>query len=209
MSKAHDDPSRASKDPTRGAAKAVGGDAKKVVADGATPRRVRSAGPRERSGPIGISSGDFSTPLVRKRTTTQPRGVPAVGAKAPASSLDEPVSAATADDSAEFEEQPTPAPETTDMGVVGAMPSNPVDAIPVAMPVPPAASAGRRRPVRGRRARPRGHRCRSGRPCGRSSGGPGARFGPADAAAGDSCHRRPRRQWNRRRRNRRRRRLRP
>ena len=137
MSKAHDDPSRASKDPTRGAAKAAGGDAKKVVADGATPRRVRSAGPRERSGPIGISSGDFSTPLVRKRTTTQPRGVPVVGGKAPASSLDEPVSAATADAPAEFEEQPTPAPETTDMGVVGAMPSNPVDAIPVAMPVRP------------------------------------------------------------------------
>ena len=137
MSKAHDDPSRASKDPTRGAAKAVGGDAQKVVADGATPRRVRSAGPRERSGPIGISSGDFSTPLVRKRTTTQPRGVPVVGGKAPASSLDEPVSAATADASAEFEEQPTPVPETTAMGVVGAMPSNPVDAIPVAMPVRP------------------------------------------------------------------------
>jgi SAM-dependent methyltransferase len=137
VSKAHDDPSRASKDPTRGAAKAVGGDAKKVVADGATPRRVRSAAPRERSGPIGISSGDFSTPLVRKRTTTQPRGVPVVGGKAPASSLDEPVSASTTDDSAEFEEQPTPVPERTDMGVVGAMPSNPVDAIPVAMPVRP------------------------------------------------------------------------
>jgi len=111
VSKAHDDPSRESKDSTRGAAKAVGADAKKVVADGATPRRVRSAAPRERSGPIGISSGDFSTPLVRKRTTTQPRGVPVVGGKAPASSLDEPVSAAPADDSAEFEEQPTPAPE--------------------------------------------------------------------------------------------------
>lgn len=137
MSKAHDDPSRASKDPTHGAGKAVGGDAKKVVAEGATPRRVRSAGPRERSGPIGISSGDFSTPLVRKRTTTQPRGVPVVGGKPPASSLDEPVSAATGDDSAEFEDQPTPAPETTAMGVVGAMPSNPVEAIPVAMPVRP------------------------------------------------------------------------
>ena len=93
-------------------------------------------GRRERSGPIGISSGDFSTPLVRKRTTTQPRGIPVVGGKAPGS-LDEPVSAATADDSAEFEEQPTPVPEKTDMGVVGAMPSNPVDAIPVAMPVRP------------------------------------------------------------------------
>ena len=83
MSKAHDDPSHESKDPTRGAAKAAA-DAKNIVADGATPRRVRSAGPRERSGPIGISSGDFSTPLVRKRTTTQPRGVPVVGGKAPA-----------------------------------------------------------------------------------------------------------------------------
>jgi SAM-dependent methyltransferase len=30
----------------------------------------------ERSGPIGISGGDFATPTARKRTTTQPRGVP-------------------------------------------------------------------------------------------------------------------------------------
>jgi SAM-dependent methyltransferase len=35
--------------------------------------------PRERSGPIGISSGDFATPTVRKRTITQPRGTPALG----------------------------------------------------------------------------------------------------------------------------------
>jgi SAM-dependent methyltransferase len=41
---------------------------------------VRSPAPRERSGPIGITGGDFATPLVRKRTTTQPRGLPVVGA---------------------------------------------------------------------------------------------------------------------------------
>ncbi len=34
---------------------------------------------RDRSGPIGIASGDFATPSVRRRTTTQPRGVPVVG----------------------------------------------------------------------------------------------------------------------------------
>jgi SAM-dependent methyltransferase len=40
--------------------------------------------PRERSGPIGISKGDFATPIVRRRTTTQPRGIPTVGAAAAA-----------------------------------------------------------------------------------------------------------------------------
>jgi SAM-dependent methyltransferase len=34
----------------------------------------------ERSGPIGISGGDFATPSSRKRTTTQPRGIPIVAA---------------------------------------------------------------------------------------------------------------------------------
>jgi SAM-dependent methyltransferase len=42
----------------------------------AASRRQRAGVPRERSGPIGIASGDFSTPTVRRRTTTQPRGVP-------------------------------------------------------------------------------------------------------------------------------------
>jgi SAM-dependent methyltransferase len=42
-------------------------------------RRSRPGVPRERSGPIGISSGDFATPTVRKRTITQPRGTPALG----------------------------------------------------------------------------------------------------------------------------------
>jgi SAM-dependent methyltransferase len=43
--------------------------------------RTRSSGaPKARSGPIGISGGDFATPTARKRTTTQPRGMPAVGA---------------------------------------------------------------------------------------------------------------------------------
>lgn len=34
---------------------------------------------RERSGPIGISDGEFTTPSVRKRVTTQPRGISVVG----------------------------------------------------------------------------------------------------------------------------------
>ncbi|HVT07555.1 MAG TPA: methyltransferase domain-containing protein [Polyangia bacterium] len=42
-------------------------------------RRSRPGIPRERSGPIGIASGDFATPSVRKRTTTQPRGTPIGG----------------------------------------------------------------------------------------------------------------------------------
>jgi SAM-dependent methyltransferase len=45
----------------------------------AAARKVRVAVPRERSGPIGIASGDFATPSVRRRTTTQPRGNPIVG----------------------------------------------------------------------------------------------------------------------------------
>jgi SAM-dependent methyltransferase len=53
----------------------------RAIADtGNSSRRVRSQAPRERSGPIGITGGDFATPLVRKRTTTQPRGLPVVGA---------------------------------------------------------------------------------------------------------------------------------
>src|SRR4029077_1452624 len=115
-------PTRTSKDPTRGA---KAGDAKKVVPDGATPRRVRAGGPRERSGPIGISSGDFSTPLVRKRTTTQPRGVPVVGSKAPAPSLDEPVTAVPAQLPDEIEDDEgllTPAPQPADTTDVGAVP---------------------------------------------------------------------------------------
>ena len=135
MSKAPDDSSRASKDP-RGAAKA-GGEVRKP--DGATPRRVRSAGPRERSGPIGISSGDFSTPLVRKRTTTQPRGVPVVGGKAPAS-LDEPLTAdsvGTEEEQDAIEDAVTPPPQVTETTDVGAMPAQRVDAAPAAMPTRP------------------------------------------------------------------------
>ena len=105
MSKAHDDSPHAPKDPQPTAKAAA--DVKKV-GDGATPRRVRSSGPRERSGPIGITSGDFATPLVRKRTTTQPRGIPVLGNQAAVpvpSPLDEPVKA----DPAALEGQPTPA----------------------------------------------------------------------------------------------------
>jgi len=97
---------------------------------------MRSAGPRERSGPIGISSGDFSTPLVRKRTTTQPRGVPAVGGKPPAS-LDEPVTADSAGMPDEIEDAVTPPPQTTETTDMGAVPANALDAPPSAMPTRP------------------------------------------------------------------------
>jgi SAM-dependent methyltransferase len=115
----------------------------KKTPDGATPRRVRSAGPRDRSGPIGISSGDFSTPLVRKRTTTQPRGVPVVGGKAAPPSLDEPVTAATAIQDEIEEPSLTPPPEiepepAASVADLGAMPTPAdADAIPVAMPIRP------------------------------------------------------------------------
>jgi SAM-dependent methyltransferase len=138
VSKAHDD-SRASKDPTR---EAVAGEVN-APAEGATPRRIRQGGPRDRSGPIGISSGDFSTPVVRKRTTTQPRGVPAIGAKVPAPSLDEPVTAAIPPQPQTEDEAPvTPAPEPAGAAgaLFGAMPGPAVeafDAVPVAMPIRP------------------------------------------------------------------------
>jgi len=141
VSKAHDD-SRASKDPTH---EAQAADVKKP-ADGATPRRIRQGGPRERSGPIGISSGDFATPVVRKRTTTQPRGVPAIGNRAPAPSLDEPVVSATSEDppapEREDESAATPVPEPADAAAAlfGAMPAPAAegfDAVPVAMPIRP------------------------------------------------------------------------
>jgi len=140
VSKAHDD-SSASNDPTR---EAKAGDVKPV--EGATPRRIRQAGPRERSGPIGISSGDFATPVVRKRTTTQPRGVPALGGKVPAASLDEPVTATTSaiPPAPEIEDESpvTPSPELAEAAaaVFGAMPAPSVDAfdgVPVAMPTRP------------------------------------------------------------------------
>jgi SAM-dependent methyltransferase len=102
--------------------------------DGAVPRRIRSAAPRERSGPIGITSGDFSTPVVRKRTTTQPRGVPVLGPRSPLAAA---AAAAEVGDSAP-DVQPTPAPETTAMGAVPAMPV--VEATPGAIstrPPPP------------------------------------------------------------------------
>jgi SAM-dependent methyltransferase len=55
------------------------------------PARTRSAGVRQgrgdRSGPIGISGGDFATPSARKRTTTQPRGLPVVGPAAEPASV--------------------------------------------------------------------------------------------------------------------------
>ena len=156
MSKANDDPSHA-KEPTRGAKAA--GEGKKVVAEGATPRRVRSAGPRERSGPIGISSGDFATPLVRKRTTTQPRGVPAVGGRPPASALDEPVTAVPAPlpDDVDDDGPLTPAPQAAETTDVGAMPvpTEAFDAIPVAMPIrpPPPPAPGEESPFGGGGAR--------------------------------------------------------
>jgi SAM-dependent methyltransferase len=48
-----------------------------------TVARTRSSGGArqargDRSGPIGISGGDFATPSARKRTTTQPRGLPVI-----------------------------------------------------------------------------------------------------------------------------------
>jgi len=84
VSKAHDETSRTSASADDQATPAPTGEdlqsAKLAMTPGAVRRpRVGSAVPRERSGPIGIASGDFSTPSVRRRTTTQPRGTPAAG----------------------------------------------------------------------------------------------------------------------------------
>jgi SAM-dependent methyltransferase len=78
---------------TAGTAKV--GEAAKVGA------RPRAAVPRERSGPIGISKGDFSTPIVRRRTTTQPRGIPTAGALAAAAASAQAADEAAADAAAE------------------------------------------------------------------------------------------------------------
>jgi SAM-dependent methyltransferase len=75
--------------------------------------RVRSQVPRERSGPIGISAGDFSTPIVRRRTTTQPRGLPVTG---PVTTLEQPVTAPTPPPAPA--PTPPPAPEITNVGAV-------------------------------------------------------------------------------------------
>ena len=83
VSKAHDETSRQPRSPsdeeaTPAPVRDDGQSSKRAVA----PRRgarVGSAVTRERSGPIGIASGDFATPTVRRRTTTQPRGTPAAG----------------------------------------------------------------------------------------------------------------------------------
>jgi SAM-dependent methyltransferase len=89
-------------------------------------RRVHSSLSRERSGPIGIASGDFATPSVRRRTTTQPRGTPIAGVPL---DLDPPLSAPVA---------PAPAIEPLP---VGATPVDLVDArasgrTPAPPPVP-------------------------------------------------------------------------
>lgn len=125
MSKAHDESShQAAKAAEMGAtpvpepAPDAADDGQSVKAPPSVARRVRAAVPRERSGPIGIASGDFATPSVRRRTTTQPRGTPIVGvpkeAEAPLSAPMPPPAPA-----------PTPPPlpkETTSMGATGPTP---------------------------------------------------------------------------------------
>jgi SAM-dependent methyltransferase len=83
VSKAHDESSRRSTSSTdEGATPAPirdDGQGSKRTVVGARRVRVGAAVARERSGPIGIASGDFATPTVRRRTTTQPRGTPVAG----------------------------------------------------------------------------------------------------------------------------------
>jgi SAM-dependent methyltransferase len=81
------------------------------------PPRARSVVARpprgDRSGPIGISGGDFATPTARKRTTTQPRGLPVVGA-APAAPTEPPAAPTNG--------TPTPPPVAR---IEGAQPESP------------------------------------------------------------------------------------
>jgi SAM-dependent methyltransferase len=84
VSKAHDETSRTTASPDDQATPAPTAEdiqsAKLAMTTGGARRPRPSSGvPRERSGPIGIAGGDFSTPSVRRRTTTQPRGTPAAG----------------------------------------------------------------------------------------------------------------------------------
>ncbi len=84
VSKAHDETSRSTAshdDEATPAPTAEDIQSAKLAVTAAAVRRPRvgSAVARERSGPIGIASGDFSTPSVRRRTITQPRGTPAAG----------------------------------------------------------------------------------------------------------------------------------
>jgi SAM-dependent methyltransferase len=107
--------------------------------DGTAGRRPRTVAPRERSGPIGIASGDFSTPTVRRRTITQPRGTPVVGVALPALS--------------DLQDKLTPPPEVplpppsappSPPPVVASPPSSPPEPGP---PPPPVAAASETPPV--------------------------------------------------------------
>src|SRR5450631_4773109 len=84
VSKSHDETSRTTASPEDQATPAPTAEDLQstklaVTAAGVRRPRVGSAVARERSGPIGIASGDFATPSVRRRTTTQPRGTPIAG----------------------------------------------------------------------------------------------------------------------------------
>ncbi|HVZ86696.1 MAG TPA: class I SAM-dependent methyltransferase [Polyangia bacterium] len=128
MSKAHDETIHTASDADADATPAP---VRSVVDDGSGPkhrdgaasRRPRSVPPRERSGPIGIASGDFATPTVRRRTITQPRGTPALGV---------PLSGAAA----HLQDALTPPPEVP-LPPPSAPPSPPPAAPPVAVAPPP------------------------------------------------------------------------
>ena len=170
--------------------------------------------PRERSGPIGISSGDFSTPVVRKRTTTQPRGFRRrrqgagliVGR---AGQRRRPPRCRRSPNRGRWRR--TPAPELPRQPQRSSAPCRrPEDAFDADAgrdAHPAAAAALRRKPVWRGRARAPGHRRRGGGTRRRGRRRPSARLGPADAAARVSSRRR--RRWlpspSRRRRRRRRR----
>jgi SAM-dependent methyltransferase len=101
----------------------------------AAARRVRTAVPRERSGPIGIASGDFATPSVRRRTITQPRGTPIIGVP---KEVDAPLSAPIPPPSSTL---PTPPPLPREATSMGATPVDLVEARSVdRTPPPPPAS---------------------------------------------------------------------
>jgi SAM-dependent methyltransferase len=65
------------------ASAAESGRVRESVEGAAAIGRARSAAKSDRSGPIGISGGDFATPSARKRTITQPRGLPVVSVPVP------------------------------------------------------------------------------------------------------------------------------
>jgi len=135
VSKAHDEPSRQAAaeaaETVVTPAPAPTDDVPVVKQSPTAARRVRTDVSRERSGPIGIASGDFATPSVRRRTITQPRGTPIVGL---GKEVEAPLSAPISPPAPNL---PPPPPLPQETTTPGATPVNLVEARSVDRTPPP------------------------------------------------------------------------